>query len=151
MTRKPLSVDQLRDNNAILNILLLESEKPEDVMHPCIRRWKEELSCPPPSIVPPDAPNTHNAMNAHGIAMNGATVPMNLNQHQQPQYPTTHEEIQERMAREHRRSMISLLVVIVIISFALVYMPFYLVIFALAFFSCLYARRRYHERQHYGR
>lgn len=146
ITRKPLGIDQLRDNNAVLNVLLLESEKPDDVMHPCIRRWKEELSSPPPSIVPEQ--NTLDAQNdraMQGIAMNGAIVPVNINQ-QSPQYPTTHEEMQERMGREHRISMISLVITIVIISFALVYLPFYLVLFALAMFSCLYARRRFHER-----
>lgn len=150
VTRKSLTVEQLRDNNAVLNILLEASEKPEDEIHPSIKRWKEELSCPPPSIVP-QATTSEN--NNNGIAMNGAIVPVNRQQQHPhgPQYPTTHEEMEERMAQEHRRSMLSLLLIIVIISFALVYLPFYLVIFALAFFSCLYARRRFHERRAYGR
>lgn len=149
VTRKSLSVEQLYDNNAILTILLQESEKPDDQMHPCIRRWKEELSAPPPSIVPE---TTTSSDPPGAMAMNGvAVIPMNLNTTRPgtAQYPTTHEEMEERMAREHRKSMISLLVIIVIISFALVYLPFYLVVFALAFCSCLYARRRFHERQRF--
>ncbi|CAB9497019.1 domain containing protein [Seminavis robusta] len=150
VTRKPLSVDQLYDNNAVLCILLEESEKPEDNLHPCIRRWKEELMNPPPSIVPPDT--TVNALTTTSSSGMGG-IPMNGEQSTEETtttrtYPTTHEEMEERLRREHRASMISLLLIIVIISFALIYLPFYLVVFVLAFCSCMYARRRFHERHH---
>jgi hypothetical protein len=161
VTRKALTVEQLYDNNSILNIILEESEKPDDAIHPCIRRWKEELSSPPPSIVPEVSTTNAAETPGGGIPIRGVTnlndaiVPMNISrQHattDAAQYPTTHEEMEERMAREHRKSMVSLLMIIVIISFALVYLPFYLVVFALAFCSCLYARSRFHSRRRRGR
>lgn len=150
VTRKSLSVEQLYDNNAVLSILLEESEKPEDEVHPCIRRWKEEMSSPiSNSIVPVANPDD---VNNQGITMNDpnssvltygppGTAAANEG------YPGTREELEERMRQQHRLSMISLIMIIVIISFALVYLPFYLVIFAMAFCSCMYARRRFHDRR----
>lgn len=150
VTRKALRVDQLYDNNAILNILLQESEKPDDQIHPCIRRWKEELSKPSPSIVP-EVTDAENPSDPSRLPMNGATVPISSTAGQPAHYPTTREEMEERMHREHRKSMVSLLLIIIMISFALVYLPFYLVVFALALGTCMFARSRYHQRQRHGR
>ena len=146
VTRTPLSVDQLYDNNAVLNILLEESEKSDDDIHPCIRRWKEEMANPTPtSIVPVDNGENHNygIQFGHGIAMNDP----NSAHGQQHHFPTSREQMDERMRQQQRMSMISLILVIVILSFALVYLPFYLVVFCLAFCSCMFARRRFQERR----
>lgn len=147
VTRKALSVDQLYDNNAVLNILLEESEKPEDDIHPCIRRWKEDMSNPTPtSIVPVDNGENPNYTLPYGpgIAMNGDP---NRTPGQQHPFPTNREQMDERMRQQHRMSMISLILIIVVISFALVYLPFYLVVFCMAFCSCMFARRRFQERR----
>jgi len=149
VTRKALSVEQLYDNNAILNILLEEAEKPEESIHPCIKRWKEEMSSPTGlSIVPAAARN-----GGSGSDPDDPDDPLSaVAQVQGAHYPTTHAEMEERMQREHRASMISLCLIIVIISFAMVYLPFYLVVVVLAVGSCLYARRRYHaSRPHHRR
>jgi hypothetical protein len=136
VTRKPLTVEQLRDNDAVLSILLLESEKPADCIHPCIQRWKDELMSPPPSIVPP--PET-NSSPVTLVRRTGAQAPVLV-------YPTSHDEMEERRRIAHRASMIYLVLLIVIISFAVIYFPLYLVVFALAVASCMYARRKLHAR-----
>ena len=154
VTRKPMTVDQLYDNNAVLSVLLEESEKPEDEIHPCIRRWKEEMSAPTSTSIVPvlSTDNTDtNPAYGQGIAMNDPNRHVvNGAPAAAVQYPTTREEMEERMRQQHRISMISLILIIVVVSFALVYLPFYLVVFALAFCSCMYARRRFHERQRFG-
>jgi hypothetical protein len=138
VTRKPLTIDQLRDNEAVLSILLFESERPADCIHPCIQRWKDELMSPPPSIVPPYNPETMNSLAIQGIAMNGTTGV-------RTQATTTRHDMGQRRRGEHRAAMFILLIIVMIASFALIYVPFYLVVFALAFASCMYARRQLHE------
>lgn len=42
ITRTDLSIDQLYPNTALEKLLQEETERPEDQMHPAIRKWKEE-------------------------------------------------------------------------------------------------------------
>jgi len=148
VTRKPLSIDQLYDNNAVLNILLEESAKPEDEIQPCIRRWREDMDNPTPTSIVPVSADGDNNEHSIRIVINGELPEMPGAEHGQ-RYPASREELDERMRQQSRLSMISLMMIIVVISFALVYMPFYLVLFCLAFCSCMYARRRFQERQRY--
>jgi U-box domain len=106
ITRKPLAVNQLRDNDAVLSILLLESQKPDNSIHPCIQGWKEELLSPPPSLVPSSALmetttiNNSRAFQASSSDMYGTTTGSQV-----MVYPTTQEEMEEQRRRRVRNEM----------------------------------------------
>jgi len=53
ITRQPLTIDQLYDNNALSDIIDEEKHRSDDSIHPSIRQWKEEKKDAPSEYVLP--------------------------------------------------------------------------------------------------
>jgi hypothetical protein len=110
MTRKPLIVNDLRDNNALYELIQREKGRSLESMHPSIRRWKESgapsrrpmrpIAEEEQEEVEPSAPPA--AMDAAAAAAPAPTpVPATTSP-----YPTTYAELQRRN-RERARCVFS--------------------------------------------
>lgn len=104
MTRNEMSVSQLRENNALYELIQEEKDRTEESLHPSIRRWKEsgptsrrpvELQHPAPSAPPGEADT------APGVNVSGTE---NL--------PTTNADIRRRRFRRSARNLTLLSVVL---------------------------------------
>lgn len=94
VTRKSLSVDQLYDNNAILSLLLEETDDKQGSIHASPRRWKQEYSVRLPASFETDVATSTSAQ--------AQTQGSNTNVSSGQPYPTTHDELEERRRRVRR-------------------------------------------------
>ena len=152
VTRKDLLMSDLYDNNAVLNILLHEAEKPDETIHPSLTQWKEELQSPP-EVISIEEEQQHVRVNRqnqdddgrnsnpYGIPSSGLVMVIPPGHRD---YPMTHEDI-ERRRRQLQAGrclcMVYLVVVGVVMAFAFLYLPFYWVLLSFAVIGCIYAKR----------
>jgi hypothetical protein len=117
VTRNAVSVDQLRNNEALYDLMEEEKGRTDESTHPSIRRWK-------------DSPTA-----THGTEVQGGNENENdLNN----RYPTTQAEID---ARSRRRSsfcsIVALFFLFLLIGYSGIYAPLVLCIFICFFCSTL--------------
>lgn len=100
-TRQPLTLKDLRPNNALYNLIQAEKNYGEDSMHPSFRRWRE-------SGVADERPDA--AVVAAADAEAEVTVPP-----PQVEYPTTPQELEERRREQSRQNLTCCLLVVTMI------------------------------------
>jgi len=115
LTRSPLTITELRENNALYDLIQLEKERSDESMHPSIRRWKASgapsrrplQQAPEPSAPPADtlaaAPQTTTPV----IAAAGTTN----------NYPTTQAEIRARRRQQRASNWTCVAIVITVVLF----------------------------------
>ncbi|CAB9503316.1 STIP1 homology and U box-containing protein 1 [Seminavis robusta] len=139
VTRKPLTIEQLYDNNALLNVMEeLSDENGPQPVSACMRRWKEEhlnhTPTPPPDPTAPQASNIESSNH-------GPTMP-------NPQYPTTREDLEalQRLRNQKHATLFGILVIcLLIFFFAPSYFLCFLMILVAA--SIVYAPQMARHRQ----
>eukprot|EP00339_Tiarina_fusa_P018124 CAMPEP_0117025910 /NCGR_PEP_ID=MMETSP0472-20121206/19096_1 /TAXON_ID=693140 ORGANISM="Tiarina fusus, Strain LIS" /NCGR_SAMPLE_ID=MMETSP0472 /ASSEMBLY_ACC=CAM_ASM_000603 /LENGTH=383 /DNA_ID=CAMNT_0004732763 /DNA_START=61 /DNA_END=1212 /DNA_ORIENTATION=- len=105
VTRESLSIEQLIPNVAVSNLLLAEASKKDEMMHPAIRKWKNES---PPVVplmeaTPPSALSTNDAaaiaavVNPSNAANREAVITTPV-----VSFPLTREEFQIRQRQAER-------------------------------------------------
>lgn len=150
ITRAPITVDELRENNALYELIQKEKGRNAESVHPSIRRWRESgnptsrrplkmannPSHPLPSAPPPafDAvatptimannPSHHQPLSAPPAAFDGAATPITVPGAITTSYPTTEEELRAR--RRGRGGVIRVLLVFFVALLVLVMMPVFM-------------------------
>lgn len=108
LTRKALSADQLRDNNALADLIDAEVNKTEGSIHPSIRRWKDTRK--------DELQEDEEAGNSP--------------------YPTTQEEIDELSGGQCACGVVAIIFVFVAAIAAFAFFPLEAFFVALIFCSC---------------
>jgi U-box domain len=100
ITRATLSIDQLYVNKAIARLLQDEKEKPEDQMHPSVKKWKDE---PAPRAT--DVELGGGALVEHQQQQQDHVfVVVNMTRNEPASYPTTPDEWNDRLERIRRNA-----------------------------------------------
>lgn len=119
MTRDPLTLADLRDNNALYDLIQREKGRTMDSIHPSIRRWKES-----------------------GDATSRRARPLGDDSPEEESYPTSEEQIEarRRMRRDQRKA--NWLVVIFFTTLLMVALGPYIfgvvLFFSVSFCCCCY-------------
>eukprot|EP00977_Amphora_coffeiformis_P002651 scaffold513_cov169-Amphora_coffeaeformis.AAC.5 len=121
ITREPLALSDLRENDALYDLIQHEKDRNLESMHPSIRRWKESgdptsRRLPQRQQPQPSAPPAE--FDEQEIAVSPAVVvPPGEN------YPTTEEEIEarRRQNRDTRRCVIVTVFTLLVFMFAFPY------------------------------
>ena len=148
MTRNPLALQDLRENDALYELIQQEQKRTEESMHPSIRRWRASgvASRRPLPQTRPSAPSAEyddqpSSTTSTQVATTTTTAtttdqPVDTAHYGITDYPTTQAGIAERR-RLHRRNkakwIFYITITVIVVSLIFPYISFYVILISFAF------------------